>query len=319
MDVFVAGCYRCDTGREIKGVIVPGYDSIDFRRFTGKQEFDKSLNTLRGIIKGISIDGIINATEIAELSGWLEDHKEFSKDRRFNSLFELIAQAIKDNILEVEEVKDINWSITRLLDQKVFYDDLTSCIQELEGVFHGILADNVITDAEIEGLDAWIESNSYMEGHYPYDEIYSIMLSIRNGKPITEDHRNILKVFFSQFSEKHDHSTIDNESIKGLQGTYNLKGICCTDPKIEFRGKLFCFTGKSSKSTRAKIIETITTNGGDFSDHVSQKTDYLVYGNAGNPSWSYSCYGRKVEEAIQLRKTGHHIQIVNEDDFWDKV
>ena len=39
----------------------------------------------------------------------------------------------------------------------------------------------------------------------------------------------------------------------------------------------------------------------------------------GPPCWAYSCYGRKIEEAMELRKSGAHVQIVNETDFWDAV
>lgn len=42
-------------------------------------------------------------------------------------------------------------------------------------------------------------------------------------------------------------------------------------------------------------------------------------GNTGNPYRSYSCYGRKIEEAVALRKEGAKVQIINETDFWDAV
>ncbi len=48
-----------------------------------------------------------------------------------------------------------------------------------------------------------------------------------------------------------------------------------------------------------------------------KNTDYLIVGNAGNPCWAYSCYGRKIEQAVDLRKAGGKIKIVNEIDFWD--
>ena len=52
---------------------------------------------------------------------------------------------------------------------------------------------------------------------------------------------------------------------------------------------------------------------------VSTKTDYLVVGNAGNPCWAYACYGRKIEAAMNLRKEGGKVIIVNETDFWDVI
>jgi hypothetical protein len=56
-----------------------------------------------------------------------------------------------------------------------------------------------------------------------------------------------------------------------------------------------------------------------FNNNVVKDTNYLVVGNKGNPCWVYSCYGRKVEKAVELRKAGHKIMIIHEDDFWDAV
>ena len=65
--------------------------------------------------------------------------------------------------------------------------------------------------------------------------------------------------------------------------------------------------------------DVIARLGGKVRSSVSAKTDYLVVGNAGNPCWAYACYGRKIEEAVNLRKAGASIVIVNETDFWDAV
>lgn len=35
-----------------------------------------------------------------------------------------------------------------------------------------------------------------------------------------------------------------------------------------------------------------------------------------NPCWAYACYGRKVEQAIGLRKAGSQLLLVHEADFW---
>ena len=47
--------------------------------------------------------------------------------------------------------------------------------------------------------------------------------------------------------------------------------------------------------------------------------DYLVIGANGNECWAYSAYGRKVEQAIELRKSGSRLTIIHEFDFWDAV
>jgi hypothetical protein len=59
--------------------------------------------------------------------------------------------------------------------------------------------------------------------------------------------------------------------------------------------------------------------GGTVAPNLTKKVSYLVIGADGNPCWSYSCYGRKVEQAVQLRKEGSKILIVHENDFHDAV
>ena len=68
-----------------------------------------------------------------------------------------------------------------------------------------------------------------------------------------------------------------------------------------------------------KLNLIITELNGNFSSGVSGKTDYLIIGNNGNPCWAYSCYGRKVEQAITQRKKGKKVIIMHESDFWDAV
>ena len=52
---------------------------------------------------------------------------------------------------------------------------------------------------------------------------------------------------------------------------------------------------------------------------VSRYLNYLVIGAEGNPCWSYACYGRKVEKAVELRRAGAQILLVHENDFHDAV
>jgi SH3-like domain-containing protein len=44
-----------------------------------------------------------------------------------------------------------------------------------------------------------------------------------------------------------------------------------------------------------------------------------LIGDEGNPCWVFSCYGRKVEKAIQYRKSGLPILIIHENDFWNAI
>ncbi|WP_026974233.1 BRCT domain-containing protein, partial [Alicyclobacillus contaminans] len=70
---------------------------------------------------------------------------------------------------------------------------------------------------------------------------------------------------------------------------------------------------------RADIQKVVIEHGGRFSNSVTVDTDYLVVGDQGNPCWAFSCYGRKVEKAVKLRKQGRRILIIHEVDFWDAL
>ena len=125
-----------------------------------------------------------------------------------------------------------------------------------------------------------------------------------------------MQAFFSQFTNGGAKCGACSEKEKTLLTT---AGICALDPEITISDHLFCFTGKCEKASRSELAEIIIKHGGKFNDGVTAKTDYLIIGNAGNQCWAFSCYGRKVEKAIDLRKKGNHILIVNELDFWDSL
>lgn len=295
------------------------YDSESYRKFTAKSEFDKALHTLNGILLGIAIDKEINPDEKQELLNWINSHKRILNYNPYREIKEVILNAIQDNILDREEKENLDWLTNEVINSNKYYNVITSDLQRLQGIFHGILADNTITDKEIYALDQWLEENEHLIGYYPYDEIKSLITCILADNIIADEEKQTLKVFFSEFIENYDTSNIDFKEIERLKSESSISAVCTIDPRMEFDGKTFCFTGKSEKSSRKEISEIVESLQGIFSNSISKNTDYLVYGNAGNPCWAFSCYGRKVERAVQLRKDGHHIQIIHENDFWDCV
>ncbi len=99
----------------------------------------------------------------------------------------------------------------------------------------------------------------------------------------------------------------------------NISGICAVDPEIIFENKTFCVTGILSRGTRTELQNAIRDKGGISVNSISKKTDYLIIGDTNNACWSYACYGRKVEKALDLRKSGHTIVLVHEFDVFDAI
>lgn len=297
------------------------YDKQEFRKYTGKSERDKFLNILKGLLTGIDCDKVISKPEIDELMNWCSLLGEYSDKKPFDELLPIIRDALSDNILTSEEISDIIWVIEQFtsVEKNKFYDPITNGLQQLQGILHGIMADNNITDYEIKKLKTWINTHDFLEGYYPYDEISTLLTSILSDGMISDDEKNILKVFFSEFIDQNSSININFDEIENLKNDFTIDGICAICPEIEFNNKTFCFTGASNKATRKEFEEIIMNLNGTFLNGVSGKTDYLIIGNNGNPCWAYSCYGRKVEQAITQRKKGNKVIIMHESDFWDAV
>lgn len=291
----------------------------EYRAFTKPAELHKAINTLRGIVAGISCNDGISTDEIQELVHWCSLHEHLRDRHPFSELLPAIERSIQDGTIDEEEQRDLLWLCNNFVNSTVFYDATTSSIQFLTGLIHGIMSDRQLGDGEIQTLRFWLDTNDFLQGTYPFDELSSMVHTIMEDKIITEDERNRLLAFMSNLVEFKDSYNLVESDFAELRNKYSISGICAYCPEIEIKGKLFCFTGESYRSTRSEIKEEIERLGGTFRTSVSKHTDFLVVGNAGNPCWAYSCYGRKIEEAMALRKSGAKLQIVNETDFWDAV
>ena len=186
-------------------------------------------------------------------------------------------------------------------------------------MIHGMLADNELSDSEILMLKKWTTTNDFLAGSYPFDEIESLLLSVLDDGVITSDERDMLKGFLSDFIDLKSSYNLNDAELNSLKEHYNISGVCAACQEIEFEDNLFCFTGTSQIANRKDIADIIEHFGGKFNNHLTNKTRYLIVGNDGNPCWAFSCYGRKIEEAMQRRKNGQLLTIVNEVDFWDSV
>lgn len=294
----------------------------EYRKFMKKEEMHKALNSLAGILSGVAADGAVTEDESNEIRNWYSLHTHLISIHPFNEILPALDMAFADDVLDIEEINCALWLCQRFLDtqnEKLYFDYITSQIQQLEGMLHGIISDGSISDDEILSLNAWLNDNDHLSGVYPFDEVYSLLLAAKEDGQVSIDERNMLKAFFSTFVDTQSSFNIHESDVAELQKQYSIGGICAVCPEIVIKGKTFCFTGVSKKATRNEIAEMICAHGGEYNDRVTAKTDYLIVGADGNPCWAFSCYGRKVEKAVNLRKEGHCITIVHEYDFWDEI
>lgn len=275
-------------------------DHEHYLKFTGRARLEKSINSLLGLIEGIAIDREINSQEIDFLNIWLEDHRAIRDKHPFDEIVPVVEQALADHVLSAEEHEDLVWLCRRLIADE-YFDHITADIQRLHAVVGGVVADTQISEAELRGLGDWIDDHEHLRGCWPYDEIGSLVTTVLADKKIDPQEHEVLFRYFSEFV-----ALLDERSIKSppLENNGAVAGLCAVCPEIDFEGKVFCFTGASSRYPREKLKDTVESLGGVVTSSPSKKVNYLVIGADGNPCWAYACYGRKVEKAVQLRKAG---------------
>ncbi|MFB9076475.1 BRCT domain-containing protein [Flavobacterium procerum] len=285
--------------------------------YTVKSQTDKAISSLKGFLLGIKLDDEINIKEVNELQKWVTAHKELINRNPLNEFMNIIEDTIANKIPPKETIEDLYWLCQKYENGNYYYDTVTSDLQILQGLCHGILADGVITDKEVYDLQKWLDENEHLNTYYPYDEIRSLVLSVLSDNKIDDEEKVVLMAFFKQFAKIQDDEVRQN--IENATIDVNISGLCTSEPEVIFEGKTFCITGVLQRGNREHLHRDIIKLGGIPTDSITKKTDYLIVGDNGNPAWAFSCYGRKVEKAINLRKEGHTIMLIHEFDFSDLI
>ena len=285
-----------------------GNNEYAHRIFTQKSEADKALNTLKGILSGIVIDDVVNESEINNLKDWVSQHNLLIQRNQFKEFMSAINGYLHNEIPKSEFIQDLIYLCQAYESDNYYYNGITSDLQILNGLCQGILADNNVNDEEISGLNNWLTAHKHLHGLWPYDELNTIVENILADGIISLDDTELLSAFISQFAANEKTNSVDEQ-------LGDLLSIYAVNPKVEILGKSFCFTGILQSYKRNEAVKSVEQFGGTCTSNPSPKTNFLVVGDIGNVSWAYTAYGRKIELAMKLRKSGHRIQIIRESDF----
>jgi BRCA1 C Terminus (BRCT) domain len=287
--------------------------------FTLRQRANRSLHTLQGLLNGFALDGVYSEAEVVELKSWLAENRAVFGKHPFDEIVPRVNLAIKTGRFDHEAKEDVVWLCQRLAEDSEYYDAITSDIQRLQGMLHGALADDKLSDEEIYALGEWLNEHAELQGCFPYDDIVVRLNDVYRDGAVDETEREFLKSFFASFAGFSSSQTSKKIFESGRLPQRRLSVVCAENPSLEFASKVFCLTGGSAIATRGDMVQTIENLGGIFSSGVVKDLDYLVVGNSGNPAWAYSCYGRKIERAMKYQDDGCDLLIVHEHDFWAHV
>jgi hypothetical protein len=296
---------------------MPIVDTSDPRygAYTVTPRRDRDINELAGLINGIALDGRIVAREAIALERWCSQERDGHDRRLFREARGRVLDALSDGFLDEEERADILHYCELLRSPSPYYSVATADMQRLHGLVAGIAADGQVTGEELQALREWMERIESLKGTWPYDEVDSLITHVMSDGRIDQDEHKFLITFCEEFLGSTANLVLETPFEEDLI----RHGICAMQPDVSFAGKVFCVTGSSPRASRRQIEETITQLGGSSHPRVVKDLNYLVVAAERTHSWAFSCYGRKVEAAMTLRRAGAPLTIVHETDFWDAV
>jgi hypothetical protein len=278
-------------------------------KYISKAQHDKAINTLLHILEGIAADHTVTAKEWELLANWVSENKIVANRHPYNQLVPPLLTAVEDRVLSQEEREDMTWLCTQLRSNE-YYSLVTQDIQHLQPVLSTIASDGTVTEAEIEQLSTWLSEREHLRKCWPYEEMDMLLTTTMQNNCIDPEEQKSLLEFCSSFTSS------DQEFETPHVTARMLFDIFAVSPVISFDDYIFCFTGESERASREEMKLLAQDRGAKIVEAVSPELDYLVVGVNGNPCWAYCSYGRKIAQAIELRRQGSRLLIVHESDFF---
>lgn len=255
-------------------------------------KLETNINTLYGIIKGITYDGIIDFNEIEKLKFWLEDNRLYKQYSLFNRIINKLEEILDDNIITEYERIELEKLVTSINSSKM-YSESTLALQILNGILDGIVCNQKVNQKEIDNLNIWLKQNDYLKDVYPYDKILFEVSKVLEDGVLTEEESNYIFSIFNEIV----HPNFNN------------------DENIDFEGKTFCLTGEFKTATKQEISKRLKDLGAIEKTGVSSKLNYLIIGGIGSDAWKFGKIGGKQAKAQELNEKGANIKIIDEDSL----
>jgi hypothetical protein len=187
-------------------------------------------------------------------------------------------------------------------------------VDELIGIIKGVLADNVVTQDEVEFLLAWMEANRKVAMLWPAKVLYPrLAAALSGGAMQSSDAAEILSLLRNTIGS----AIIPDRNEPSAQTSTRLP--LSSDSPVTFQGKYFCFTGTFQSGTRSWCQAQIEQRGGICLNGITKKLNYLVVGVTGNENWLHSTHGRKIEKAIAYQESGCELAILSEEHWYSQL
>lgn len=256
-----------------------------------------NINSLAGIIEGITADHIINEKEVCRLQQWVDDNQVNKTYMLFNKIINEVSLILEDHIIDSYEQMKLK-NIVQAIKSSKLYNETTLGLQLLEGIVEGISCDDIINEEEILSLQKWLAGHDYLKGVYPFDKIYCMVEKVLADGILSEEEKEELAYTFKDL--------------------YCSRSLSVGKSKtIELNGKVFCLSGEFTCASKSEVSRKLLEKGAIEKSGVSSKVDYLFVGGSGSAAWKFGKIGGKIAKAMELQEKGSKIQIIGEDEMVD--
>ncbi|HDG1710563.1 TPA: BRCT domain-containing protein, partial [Kluyvera ascorbata] len=152
--------------------------------------------------------------------------------------------------------------------------------------------------------------NGTLKNNYPGKELYILVKDILDDGIITQEESEILHKALVDFTG----CDLDNGVVDGLATRLPIDNGAIVD----IEGKNYCLTGTFVAGKRALVEGLIKSAGGQISNGITQKLDFLVIGTLSSRDWKFSSHGKKIEKAVSYRDdNGAKLKIISEEMLFD--
>jgi NAD-dependent DNA ligase len=199
-------------------------------------------------------------------------------------------------------VKIVTTSYARMISAQI--NAMRRSMGALVGIAEGMLCDGSLNDAEIRHLRDWFINNEQLSSAWPGDVIYDKVKEVLRDGIVTEEERaHLVKVL----------NDLIGTSIHDLKLATPATSLAY-DPvdRIAFPNNRFCLTGDFIHGSRKTCELEIEERGGVTTSSITKTLNYLIIGSLGSIEWKHGSFGLKVEKAMQYKRDGSPIVIVQE-------
>lgn len=181
-------------------------------------------------------------------------------------------------------------------------------LSEFLGLAKGVLADGVVTDVEARHTKQWVDTHPDAAEQWPMPAIIQRLHRIFADGQVDKEEREDLAELLSALVGGTAGLIVGHDAPSELP-------LDMPPPVFVWKGAVYVFTGKFAYGTRADCEREVVRRGGQCTDRITKKTDYVVIGTFGSRDWVHTSFGRKIQKAADYRSKGQRLFIVSEDHW----